>query len=264
MIGQNRSSQRYTKVSNALDMELIEQIIKVAEEYGRYGYRMVTYLLRNRGYQINHKRVERIWREEGLKVPRKQPKRKRLWLESSSVRMRPEHPNHVWSYDFVEDKTSDKRKLRVLNVIDEFSRECLAMEVGRKLNSNNVIECLGRLFIDRAIPENIRSDNGSEFTAKSVRRWMNELGVNTLFIEPGSPWENGYIESFNGKFRNELLNGEIFDTLFEAQVIIENWRIEYNTIRPHSSLGGKPPAPKARQTVPLAEPIIEGINETTR
>ena len=194
--------------------------MELATKFGRYGYRRITALLNNqKHWGVNHKRVERIWRREGLKVPQKQPKRGRLWLsDGSCIRLRPEHKDHVWSYDFVEDRTVDGRKFRTLNIIDEFTRECLQIKVNRKLNSQDVIDELFKLFIYRGIPDHIRSDNGSEFTAKAVRRWLNRLGVKTLFIDPGSPWENGYIESFNGKFRDELLDRESFTTLMEAKV----------------------------------------------
>jgi putative transposase len=195
---------------------------------------------------VNHKRVERIWRREGLKVPKKQPKRGRLWLaDGSCVILRPQHKDHVWSYDFVMARTSDGRSFRILTLIDEYSRECLAMLVNRRITCQDVIDQLFNLFVFRGIPEHIRSDNGTEFTAREIRNWLSRLGVKTLFIEPGSPWENGYIESFNGKLRDELLNGEIFTTLTEARVLIEEWRKEYNQVRPHSALGYRPPAPEA-------------------
>jgi transposase InsO family protein len=191
---------------------------------------------------VNRKRVERIWRREGLKVPAKQPKKGRLWLnDGSCVRLRPEHPNHVWSYDFVEDRTHHGRKYRMLNVIDAFTRECLAIRVDRQLNSSDV---LSDLFILRGVPGHIRSDNGPEFIAKTVRAWIAAVGARTASIEPGSPWENGYIESFNGKLRDELLDGEVFYSLAEAKVVIESWRQHYNTSRPHSALGYRPPAPE--------------------
>ena len=197
---------------------------------------------------MNHKRVERIWREEGLKVPKKQPKRKRLWLnDGSCVRLRSNRRNHEWSYDFVADRTSDGRPIRMLTIVDEFTRECLAIDVAKRLTSEDVLERLSDLFVCKGVPDHIRSDNGSEFTAKSVREWLGRVGVKTLFIEPGSPWENGYIESFNGKLRDELLQREAFDTLLEAKVLIERWRQHYNTIRPHSALGYRPPAPEAWQ-----------------
>jgi putative transposase len=195
---------------------------------------------------VNHKRAERIWRREGLKVPKKQPKRSRLWLnDGSCIRLRPQHKDHVWSYDFMGDRTMNGRAFRILNIIDEFTRECLSIKVNRKIRSQDVIDELFNLFIFRGIPEYIRSDNGPEFTAKAVRRWLNRLRVKTLFIERGSPWENGYIESFNGKLRDELLNLEIFATLEEARVLIEQWRKEYNQVRPHSALGYRPPSPEA-------------------
>ena len=195
---------------------------------------------------MNAKRVSRIWREQGLKVPRRQPKRGRLWLnDGSCVRRRAERPNHVWSYDFVFDRTHDGRSLRMLAVVDEYTRECLAIDVGRRFRSEDVLETLWELFVERGIPAYIRSDNGPEFTAAAVREWLKRLGIATLFIEPGSPWENGYVESFNGKLRDELLNGEIFYTLLEARVLIERWRQEYNQIRPNSALGYRPPAPEA-------------------
>jgi putative transposase len=246
VLGQHRSTQRHTVKTADDEKALIKRIVELAEQYGRYGYRMITGFLKEEGFRVNHKRVERIWRQEGLKVPKKQPKRKRLWLhDGSCIRLRAARRNHVWSYDIVFERTHDGRALRILTIIDEFTRESLAIRVSRRLTSQNVIEQLAELFITKGIPEHIRSDNGPEFTAKAVRSWLTRLGVKTLFIEPGSPWEIGYVESVNGKLRNELLNGEIFTTLLEAQVLIEQWRQMYNHIRPHSSLGYKPPAPRA-------------------
>jgi putative transposase len=256
-IQQPRSTQRYQPLVPNDEVSLTTQVIKLATKYGRYGYRRITAMLQNEGWQVNHKRVERIWRCEGLKVPQRQPKRGRLWLnDGSCIRLRAEYPNHVWSYDFVMDITHNGRPFRTLNIIDEFTRESLAIRVKRNLRSEDVLECLTELFCIRGIPKHIRSDNGSEFTAKRVRKWLHELGIKTLFIEPGSPWENGYIESFNGKLRDELLNREIFYTLEEAKILIEKWRKEYNQIRPHSALGYKPPAPEAIQTVSLSTPLL--------
>ncbi len=245
-------TQRYAPQVVEEEERLAVRVIELATQYGRYGYRRITALLRQEEWQVNHKRVERIWRKEGLKVPKKQPKRKRLWLnDGSCIRLRPEHKDHVWSYDFVMARTSDGKAFRMLNIIDEYSRECLRILVKRHITSQDVIDQLFELFIFRGIPEHIRSDNGPEFTAKAIRRWLNRVGVKTLFIEPGSPWENGYIESFNGKLRDELLNREIFTTLTEAKVLIEQWRREYNQVRPHSSLGYRSPAPEARILVTL-------------
>ena len=243
ILSQARTTQRREPSPPSDEKWLTADIITLATKYGRYGYRRITAMLQNSGWKVNHKRVERIWRREGLKVPKKQPKRGRLWLnDGSCIRLRPAHKDHVWSYDFMAERTSNGKTFRILNIIDEFTRECLRVKVNRRISSQNVIEELFNLFIFRDIPEHIRSDNGPEFTARAVRRWLNRLGVKTLFIEPGSPWENGYIESFNGKLRDELLDREVFNTLEEAKVLIEQWRKEYNRIRPHSSLGYQPPA----------------------
>ncbi|QOL80033.1 IS3 family transposase [Pseudooceanicola spongiae] len=245
-LGQHRSTQRKVPCGLPDEARLTEDITALAEEFGRYGYRMITGLLNNSGWHVNHKRVERIWRQEGLKVPQKQPKKGRLWLnDGSCVRLRPERPNHVWSYDFVQDRTHDGRIFRTLNIIDEFTKEALVIRVKRRLNSTDVVDALTDLFILRGPPEYIRSDNGAEFIAKKVRAWIGAVGAKTAFITPGSPWENGYCESFNARFRDELLNGEVFTTLREAQILIERWRRHYNTIRPHSALGYRPPAPKS-------------------
>lgn len=245
-IGQSRSTQRYGLMVKDDEGSLRSMIVELARQYGRYGYRRITALLREEGWRVNHKRVERIWRQEGLKVPRKQAKRGRLWLnDGSCVRLRPTHRNHVWSYDFMADRTYDGRPIRILTVIDEYSRESLAIVVERRLRADDVLFCLTELFATHGVPEYIRSDNGPEFTARVVRQWLRHLGVQTLYIEPGSPWENGYNESFNGKLRDELLNTEIFYSLKEAQVMIERWRQQYNTLRPHSALGYRPPAPEA-------------------
>jgi transposase InsO family protein len=265
VLGQPRTTQRRVWVIPDDEAPLMRRMIELATQYGRYGYRMVTGMLRNEGWQVNHKRVERLWRQEGLKVPQKQKARRRLWLnDGSCVRLRPQHRNHVWSYDFVQARTSEGRPLRMLTIIDEYSRECLAIEVERKLTAEDVLVQLTDLFVRRGVPKHLRSDNGSEFTAESVRTWLQRLGVGTLYIEPGSPWENGYIESFNGRLRTEFLNGEVFDTLREAKVLIERWRKEYNTIRPHSSLDYRPPAAAAVQpadfgATPLRLPV--GVEE---
>jgi putative transposase len=230
VLGQVRKTQRHKPRPNPGEEALVRRVVELASEYGRYGYRRVTALLWREGWRVNHKRVERIWRREGLKVPARQPKRARLWLnDGSCVRRRAEFPNHVWSYDFVLERTHDGRAFRMLTIVDEYTRECLAIEVDRKLNSDRVLERLADLFVRRGTPQYLRSDNGPEFTAKKVREWLERVAVGTLFIEPGSPWENGYVESFNGKLRDELLNREIFFyTLREAKVLVERWRREYN------------------------------------
>ncbi len=252
MLNQVRKTQRRTPRITDEEERLRVRIIELATQYGRYGYRRITAMLRQEGWDINHKKVERIWRMEGLKVPKKQPKRRRLWLnDGSCIRLRPQHKGHVWSYDFVMAWTANGKAFRILVIIDEYTRECLAMRVARRITSGDVLEHLYELFLLRGVPEHIRSDNGPEFTAKVVRKWLNRVGVKTLYIEPGSPWENGYVESFNSKLRDELLNGEVFTTLTEARILIEQWRREYNQVRPHSSLGYRPPAPEARIPVTL-------------
>ena len=227
-------------------------MLELSRQYGRYGYRRIAALLREADWQVNAKRIERLWRREGLKVPSKQPNKGRLWLnDGSCIRLRPTYRDHVWSYDFVHHRTDDGRAFRTLNLIDERTRECLEIRVKRKLNSIDLIDTLTDLFMLRGIPTYIRSDNGPEFVAQAVRDWIKAAGAKTAYIEPGSPWENGYCESFNARFRDELLNGEVFYTLQEAQIIIEQWRRHYNTIRPHSALGYRPPAPET--IVPMAQ-----------
>jgi len=248
LVRQPRGTQRYQPTQRHDEDALTRAVITLADRYGRYGYRRITIKLREAGWNVGKDRVERIWRREGLKVPQKQKPRGRLWLnDGSCVRLRPQHQNHVWSYDFVSTFTHDGRIVRMLNLIDEHARECLAIHVRRRINSSNLIDVLADAMIEHGIPEYIRSDNGPEFVAKELRKWLARTGAATLYIEPGSPWENGYCESFNSKLRDEFLNGEIFYSLKEAQVLAERWRVYYNTERPHSSLGYRPPAPAAWQ-----------------
>ena len=261
VLGQPRTTQRRARKVASDEGALRGDIVRLASRFGRYGYRRVTDMLRIEGWGVNHKRVERIWRQEGLKVPERQPKRGRLWLnDGSCIRLRPLYRGHVWSYDFVASRTHDGRALKLLTVLDEHTRECLAIVVARKIRSHDVLEVLADLFVRHGPAEYLRSDNGPEFTAKLVRRWLGRVGVETLFIEPGSPWENGYNESFNGKLRDELLNGEIFYSLAQAAVLVEQWRREYNTVRPHSACGGFPPAPEAIKPSPwfLRMPVLHG------
>ena len=245
-MGQWRGTQRYIPTQHHDEDGLTRAILQLASQYGRYGYRRITVELGKAGGCVGKDRVQRIWRREGLKVPQKQRPRGRLWLnDGSCVRLRPERENHVWSYDFVSACTHDGRTLRLLTLIDEYTRKCLAIRVARRLNSYDLIETLADVMLVNGIPEHIRSDNGPEFVAEQLRKWLAGVGAKTLYIEPGSPWENGYCESFNGKLKDECLNGEIFYSLKEAQVVIEQWRVHYNTVRPHSSLGYRPPAPVA-------------------
>jgi transposase InsO family protein len=216
---------------------LKRDIVRLAEKYGRYGYRRITVMLQSEGWKINHKRVQRIWRELGLRVPKKQKKRGRLYFnDGSCIRLKPLYPNHVWSYDCVEDRLADGRKYKCLTVMDEFTKESLKIQVERSIASRHVLEALSDLFLLRGIPVFIRSDNGSEFIAKTVQDFIKDVGAKTAYITPGSPWENGFIERFNGTLRDELLNREAFYTLKEAKIMIEIYRNEYNQIRPHSSI----------------------------
>jgi transposase InsO family protein len=245
-LGQHRSTQRKTPRGRDDEERLTADIVELARQYGRYGYRKVAELLRSTaGWVVNDKRVERIWRREGLKVPAEAAQ---AWPALAGGRVLPpaagRAPDHVWSYDFVEDRTHDGRKYRMLNVIDEFTHECLAIRVARKLKATDVIDVLSDLFILRGVPGHVRSDNGPEFVAKAVQEWITAVGARTAYIAPGSPWENGYVESFNARLRDELLDGEIFYSLREAEVVIESWRRHYNAVRPHASLGYRAPAPE--------------------
>ena len=213
--------------------------------------------MRGEGWPVNHKRVEWLWRREGLKVPQKQPQRGRLWLtDGSCSRRRPAYRHHVWAHDFLTARTHDGRPLKILTVLEKYSRECLAIIVAQRLRSLEVLETLAELFVTCGVPVHLRSDNGPEFTATLIRQWLAALHVETLFIEPGSPWENGYLESSNGKLRDDLLDREIFYTLTEAPILIDRWRRQYNTVQPHSALGYRPPAPEAISPAPLSGLIM--------
>jgi len=245
-VNQPRGTQRYQPTQREDEDALTQAIIAAASQYGRYGYRRIAAVLRDDGWHVGKDRVERIWRREGLKVPQKQKPRGRLWFnDGSCVRLRPEHANHIWSYDFVSAKTYDGRTVRMLNLIDEHSRECLTIRPERRWSSAKVIEALADVMVMKGVPEHLRSDNGPEFVAKGLRKWLAGTGAKTAYIEPGSPWENGYCESFNSKLRDEFLNGEIFYSMKEIRVLAERWRVHYNTVRPHSSLGYRPPATEA-------------------
>ncbi len=234
---------------------LTRAIVALASDYGRYGYRRVTALLQAAGWQVGKDRVQRIWRREGLKVPQKHRPRSRLWLnDGSCVRLRPLHRNHVWSFDFVQAQTHDGRTLRILTLIDEHSRACLALKVARRINSVGVIETLADAMCLHGIPEHIRCDNGPEMISKALRKWVAKTGSQIQYIAPGSPWENGYCESFNGKLRDECLRQEIFYSLKEAQIVIGLWQTTYNRVRPHSSPGYRPPRPSATRIWPSGYP----------
>ena len=277
VLGQSRSTHRYVQRRPADEAKLLVEMRRIACRHPRWGSPRIHDALRKRGWSVNHKRVERLWREEGMQVPKKQQKRRRQTLggsENSCVRKRAKRPNHVWSYDFVEDRTEQNRKLRMLVVLDEFTRESLAIEVAWSFTAAQVVEVLGYLFAVRGVPEHLRSDNGPEFMAHAVTRWLERAGVKTLFIAKGSPWENGYVESFNSRFRDELLNRELFVGLEDARWVVDRWRLDYNHQRPHSSLGYQTPAqfaarcltsaPKAASATPQQpSPLRQGSGPLT-
>lgn len=251
VLEQPRMTQRYEPKQPDKDRPLVAAMKRLAGKHPRYGYRFITAKLRQNGWQVNHKRVQRLWRKEGLQVPyRRKTKKCRGSSENSCSVKKTEYINHVWTYDFIEDATEDGRKLKFLTVLDEWTRESPAIEVGRSITSKDVIAVLEYLFTVRGVPGFIRSDNGPEFIAQAIKKWLADNKVGTLYIEPGSPWENGYIESFHGRLRDELLNRELFYSVKEAKVLVENWRLEYNHHRPHSSLDYKTPAQFAATCIP--------------
>jgi putative transposase len=258
VISQPRMTQRYKTKQPDRDKALTKQINKLAKRHKRYGYRMITAKLRQSGWIVNHKRVQRIWQKEGLQVPyRRKFKKAEGSSENSCAIKKTEYPNHVWTYDFMSDQTEDGMKLKLLTVLDEFTRESPAIEVGRSMKAKDVIAVLEYLFMVRGVPKFIRSDNGPEFIADKIKKWLKQKHVGTLYIEPGSPWENGYIESFNGKLRDDVLDREVFYSVKEARVIVENWRLEYNNHRPHSGLGYMTPAAFAAGCIPSASPTAQ-------
>jgi len=241
LAGVSRTAYRRALVRKQDEERLRERIRELAGANKRYGYRRITELLRREGWVVNKKRVHRIWKQEGLSLPRRRPKRRRHGPTAQPA-LRAARMNHVWCYDFVEDTTERGDKLRMLVVVDEYTRECHRILVDRSIGAEKVVDTLDWLFLLNGTPEHIRSDNGPEFVAGAVCDWLERAGCGTIFIKPGSPWENAYIESFIGKLRDECLNREIFTSVLEAQEVVENWRREYNEYRPHSSLGYLTPA----------------------
>ena len=253
VVGQARSSQRYRRQIAHDEHRLIDHMHQLAIKWPRFGYRRITALLRKDGWRVNVKRVHRLWKLECLQIRRKAHKRRRLGRSANAChRRKPRGKDHVWSYDFVSELTEGGGRLRILNIVDEFTRESLAMEIRRHFTGRDVVAVLAELFAIRGRPSYIRSDNGPEFASKAVKNWLASEKVDTLFVEPGSPWENGYVESFNGKLRDECLNGELFLSLAEARYVVDRWRMDYNHHRPHSRLGNLTPAEFARRRVPPA------------
>lgn len=244
VLGVARSSLRYqTKPAN--DDALRLAMIRLAKQYGRYGYRKVTALLRIEGWKINHKKIERLWREEGLQLPHRHRKRRRLYHKDSSIiRLRPTHANHIWAIDFVHDKLSNGGTYKMLTVLDEYTREALCVAARSKMNADDVLDVLHRLLMKHGKPEFIRSDNGPEFIAQHLQKWLKRVGIQPMQIYPGSPWENGYNERFNGTLRREVLNAEWFHSTKQAQTAINVWLRQYNQVRPHQALSMRPPVPE--------------------
>ncbi len=242
VLDQPLSTQRYEPTVKSDEPALMSRILELVVEFPRYGYRQITRLLRGEGWHVNAKRIYRLWRREGLKVPKKKKKRRRLGSASGGItRRRAERRNHVWSVDFIFDRTTNGRQLKILVVIDEYTRECLSLEVNRRFTSDQFVELLGRLFAAHGVPEFIRSDNGPEFIAHRVREFLEKIEIGTSYIEPGSPWQNGYVESFNSRLRDECLACEEFTSVTEARGVIGHWRQIYNQREPAESSGGLTP-----------------------
>ena len=267
-LGQPLSTQRYEAKTKGDEPPLLKRIFELVGLFPRFGYRRITELLRGEGWQVNAKRIYRLWRQEGLKVPKKTNKKRRLGTSAGGITRRSaEFKNHVWSVDFIFDRTSNGRPLKILVLIDEFTRECLALEAHRKFTSDQFVELIGRIILTRGVPKYIRSDNGPEFISKRVRNFLEKIEIGASYIEPGSPWQNGFVESFNSRFRDECLNCEEFTTLQEAQQVIQHWMETYNYKRPHSSLGGLTPVAFGNRcsALPNVAPLhlAKPSNETT-
>lgn len=257
VLGQPRPTQRYQPRRRDDEGKLIQRILELVRRHPRYGYRRIGQLLVGEGWRVNRKRIWRLWRQQGLKVPQKRRKKRRLGHSANGImRRRAEHKDHVWTWDFIFDCTSNGRSLKWLSLIDEFTRECLALEVGRRITAQDVVDVLIGLMHQRGVPRHIRSDNGPEFIAIAIGTWLKRSGVTALYVAPGSPWENGYAESFHARLRDELLAVEVFDSVAEAQMLALRWRQEYNHARPHSSLGYRTPAAFAAS---LAEPSVAAL-----
>jgi len=258
VVDQPRSTQRYVPRPASDEAAIVTRMLELVRVHPRFGYRRIAVLLQREGFSVNFKRVYRLWRREGLKVPRKQRKKRRLGQSANSCqRHRSEHRNHVWCWDFIFDRTENGSSLKWLSVIDEFTRECLVLKVARSITSDDVIEFFQGLFVMHGVPRHIRSDNGPEFIAAGLRSWLSAANVGPLYIEPGSPWENGYAESFHSKLRDEFLECEVFETVNDAQALGTAWRRSYNEERPHSALGYRTPTEFARTCVASIPAIAE-------
>lgn len=264
VLEQPRSTQRYIPQEDEEEQRLVSCILEIVREHPRYGYRFVTALLKQDGWRVNRKRVYRLWVQEGLKVPRKQRKKRRLGNSKNGCsRQAAEFKNQVWAWDFVFDRTANGRPIKWLSIVDEYTRECLALEVNRKMTSEDLLDVLRDLLVIRGVPKHIRSDNGPEFIARAMREFLANAGIETLYVEPGSPWQNGYAESFHSRLRSELLDAEVFETVAEAQGLSAAWKNEYNHRRPHSSLGYQTPAAFATGCAASA-PATPALQQHTR
>ncbi len=254
VVGQPRSSQRYRAKVRDDEPRLVSRMLELVRRFPRYGYRFITAKLRQEDWEVNAKRIYRLWRREGLKVPRKKRKKRRLGTSANSChRRKAEHKNDVWCWDFVFDHTTGGSQLKWLSIVDEYTRECLCLKVDRSITSEDVLDTLAELFAMRGVPKHIRSDNGPEFVAHAIGRWLDQLDVEAMYIEPGSPWENGYAESFHSRFRDEFLSLEEFENLTSARCLTATWKTEYNQHRPHSSLGYLTPAEFSARWEPASD-----------
>jgi putative transposase len=257
VVGQPRRTQRYVAKRRDDEGQLVAAMLELVRAHPRYGYRRIWAMLRRDGWRVNRKRIWRLWKQQGLKVPQKRLQKRRLGRSANGcLRHRAEGKNHVWAWDFIFDRTSNGRSIKWLSIVDEYTRECLALEVGRTMTAMDIVDVLIELVQMRGVPGHIRSDNGPEFIAAAIRSWLSRSGIGTLYIEPGSPWENGYAESLHARLRDELLNVEVFETVAEARMLATQWRLEYNHRRPHSSLGYRTPAAFAAS---LAEPPVAAL-----
>lgn len=251
-VHQARSTQRYEPQKRSQEEALLARMLELSGKRPRYGYRRIWSLLRREGFKVNRKRVHRLWRLNGLKVPQRRRKKRALGQGSNGCAVRKaEHINHTWAWDFIHDRTANGRSLKWISVVDEYTRECLALEVGRSLKAVDVIEAISECMKRRGAPKHIRSDNGPEFISKAIRRWLERAKVETLYVEPGSPWQNGYAESFHARLRDELLEQEMFGSIEEAKLLSRRWSWEYNHERPHSALGYRTPAEYAAEAPTL-------------
>lgn len=258
-VGQARSTQRYQRRFRSDELALVRRMHELAARFSRFGYRRIWALLRAERWKVSRRRIHRLWQREGLKVPPKQKRRRRRGASENSILCkRAEHKDHVWTWDFIHDRTESGSKLKWLSIVDEFTKESVVWDVERRFGSMDVVLRLARLFRDGRVPEFIRSDNGPEFVAEAIRNWLDFVGVKTLYIAPGSPWENGYVESFHGKARDEFLNTEIFRNVLEAKVLSRRWQEHYNYERPHSALGYMTPAAFAKTLAPANRPENHG------